>query len=82
MDWIEACHEGTPRGRARGLNVVLMQAEAISCQGVQVGRRNLLGTVKADVAPALRKRTRAPHREIGALMLSQRKVLPLPEKIS
>lgn len=46
-------HETSSGGRASGLNIILVKDYAISSDGINVRRWNLLRAVEADVVPAL-----------------------------
>lgn len=45
--------EGGPGRATNGLRVELVENDAVVAQGVDVGRRNLAGAVKAKVVPSL-----------------------------
>lgn len=46
-------HETSSGGRASGLNIILVKDYAISSDGINVRRWNLLRAMEADVIPAL-----------------------------
>ena len=50
---VTAGHEGTPAGGADGVDIVVLQDYPTVGQRVDVGSRDLVGAVEADIVPAL-----------------------------
>ena len=55
-----ACHQGTSAGCANWVNVVVLQDDAAIGQSVNVWCRNLVGAMKADIIPTLKRHLRDP----------------------
>ena len=53
MYGVTAGHEGTPTGGADGVDIVVLQDYPTVGQRVDVGSRDLVGAVEADIVPAL-----------------------------
>jgi hypothetical protein len=54
MDGVLPGEEGRPGGRAQRLGVVAVEDDAVVGEGVDVGRRDLVAPVEADVVETLR----------------------------
>ena len=55
--WVHSRHEGTSAGGTDRVDVVVVQDDPGVGQGVQVGRRDLVGAVKTNIVPALQDRS-------------------------
>ena len=62
MNRIHSSHQSTSARAADRINIIIVEDNAVVCQGINIGGHNLIGAMKANIIPAL-----LPNRHINVI---------------